>query len=502
MAPGAKRDVKYDGKAVVTPRRMAPHRVLAALFLLGLTGADSPALIHVTITTTPAQTLQGWGMSLAWEANDIFGSPVQAAKLPDPAEQRRYMDLVFGDPASGPGLGLNIARYNIGGGDNPDRAHCKRSPKDDMLPDAQMEGFLDGPNERYDWSRDASQRHMLREAKLRGANLLEAFSNSPPWWMTVSGCVAGAEQASQDNLRADAVPAFAAYLSTVVDHFRREEGITFTSVSPFNEPDGSWWVVGNRQEGGYASLPLQQAVITALSRDLAGTGVQVSGTDTNNLDAMTGYLARMDAASLEALDRVNVHQYSNTSDPKLLRQRVTALGKPLWASEIGCCFSNDQSEMWGALYMAAAIQTALRDLGAEAWCFWQTDWGVIDVKSGHPVPLKQFYAIAQFTRFIRPGFTMLALQGDNTVAGLSPDRRRLVLATINRSGADEIADFDLTAFHRSGAAVAVYRTTADPAVNLAPAQVRIAADGHLVDHQPPSSVTTYVIDGEPAARPR
>src|ERR1700753_1300557 len=78
---------------------------LAALMLLGVAGADGPALTQVTVTATPAQTLQGWGMSLAWEGNDIFGSPVMAAKLPDPVQQNRYMDLVFGDPASGPGLG-------------------------------------------------------------------------------------------------------------------------------------------------------------------------------------------------------------------------------------------------------------------------------------------------------------------------------------------------------------------------------------------------------------
>ncbi|MEJ1976392.1 MAG: hypothetical protein WDN49_10115 [Acetobacteraceae bacterium] len=50
-------------------------------------------------------------------------------------------------------------------------------------------------------------------------------------------------------MRADAVPAFAAYLATVAAAFpARDEGIAFASVSPLNEPDGTWW--GARQRPG------------------------------------------------------------------------------------------------------------------------------------------------------------------------------------------------------------------------------------------------------------
>ena len=471
-------------------------RLLAALGLgLVLAGAGDPARTTATVSTAAQQTLRGWGMSLAWEANVIYGGPFDAAWVPDPAEQRRYMDLLFGDPARGPGLGLNVARYNIGGGDNLEPGRCPAPPA--VQPGARMEGFLAGPGAEYDWSRDRSQRRMLHEAKARGANVFEAFSNSAPWWMTASGCASGAERAGEDNLRADAVPAFAAYLARVVGHFRREEGIAFGSVSPLNEPDGAWWVAGGRQEGSFASLPTQEAVITALARALAGTGAAVSGTEANSMDAMTGYLAQMGAASLDALDQVNVHQYNGT-DPEALRRRVAALGKPLWASEVGCCLSAGQSEMGGALYMANAIRTALRVLGAEVWCFWQPDWGVIDARNGHPRPLRQFYAIAQYTRFVRPGFTVLSSQGD-TLAALSPDRRRLVLVATNGSGEAAVHDIDLTAFRRPGAAVAIYRTAEDPAVSLSYAPGRVNRAGHLIDRQPPNSVSTYVIDGPPVA---
>ena len=476
-----------------------PMRLPAALgLLLALTGAGDQAHTFATITAAAEQTLRGWGMSLAWEANVIYGSPLDAAQIQDPVEQGRYMDLLFGDPARGPGLGLNVARYNIGGGDNPDRSRCTASPPHEAQPGAQMEGFLASPDAGYDWSRDAGQRRMLHEAQARGATVFEAFSNSAPWWMTVSGCASGAARSGEDNLRTDAVPAFAAYLATVAEHFRREEGIAFASVSPVNEPDGAWWVLGNRQEGSFASLRMQEAVIAALAQGAAGSGFVVSGTEANSLDAMAGYLAEMDAASLAALGQVNVHQY-NGSDPGALRRRVAALGKPLWASEVGCCISGDQTEIGGALYMAASIQSALRELGAEVWCFWQPDWGLIDAKGGHPRLLKQFYAVAQYTRFIRPGFTVLSSQGGNTLGALSPDGRRLVLVAVNARDEGATEDFDLTQLHRTGAAVAVYRTTADPSASLVEETGRVDGAGHLVDRQPPFSITTYVLEGEPIA---
>jgi hypothetical protein len=85
------------------------------------------------INPRPAQTFRGWGMSLAWEANDLYGGDRQPAQIKDSKIQSDYMDLLYGDPATRLTLGFNIARYNIGGGDDPSHKH--------MRPDCQMEGF-------------------------------------------------------------------------------------------------------------------------------------------------------------------------------------------------------------------------------------------------------------------------------------------------------------------------------------------------------------------------
>ena len=44
----------------------------------------------------------------------------------------------------------------------------------------------------WNWNADQNQRWVLRQALALGANWVDAYANSPPWWMTVSGSVTGA----------------------------------------------------------------------------------------------------------------------------------------------------------------------------------------------------------------------------------------------------------------------------------------------------------------------
>ena len=57
---------------------------------------------------------EGWGSSLCWWANRVGYSDVLAQKA---------AELFYGKD----GLGLNIMRYNIGGGDDPTHTHITRT---------------------------------------------------------------------------------------------------------------------------------------------------------------------------------------------------------------------------------------------------------------------------------------------------------------------------------------------------------------------------------------
>jgi O-glycosyl hydrolase len=487
----------------------ALRRLPAALLLLMATALDSAsgqgsadpnvaeASINVgRINAIPAQTFRGWGMSLAWEASDLYGGARQPAQIKDPRLQGEYMDLLYGDPVARLTLGFNIARYNIGGGDDPGHTH--------MRPDGQMEGYQSGPGAAFDWTRDAPQRRMLQEAKRRGADIFEAASYSPPYWMTVSGCSSGSKERQQDNLRPEMQESFVNYLATVVKHFRDTEGIRFESLELFNEPDGSWGA-GGKQEGYSAPIATQNAVLPMLAARLKRDGVEtfVAGVDVNNMSAAVSDVNQLSPAALAVMGRLNIHDYHHDVGDlaKLKEYRTIAekLHKPIWMSELGCCFADqkEKDEMCGALFMADSIRMDLRDLDVEAWVLWQPDWEVIrfDPKGGTPQLKKQYYALAHYSRFIRPGFQIISAGGAyNTLAAYSPAERRLVLVTTNRDAPGE-DNLDLTAFAGLPAAVKAYRTTSDAPTNLQEETIALSRGTHIIDLLPARSITTYVIDG-------
>jgi O-glycosyl hydrolase len=476
-------------------RQSTCHRIKASLLALLL---FTPSLVLADsgrIVPRPAQTFRGWGMSLAWEANDLYGGGRQPAQIKAPDIQSHYMDLLYDDPATRLTLGFTIARYNIAGGDDPTHKH--------MRADAQMEGFQSGPDAAFDWTRDASQRRMLQEAKKRGATIFEAASYSPPYWMTFSGCSSGATVGHQDNLRPEMYGRFVNYLATVVRHFRDVEGIRFESLEPFNEPDGGW-AIGGRQEGNGASYASQNALIPMLASRLKQDGLNtfVSAVDMNNLDAAVGGLGQLNTAALSALGRLNTHDYHTNPNPGRLKEYkslASKLHKPIWMSELGCCFprQGDGTEMWGALFMADSVRMDLRDMGAEAWVLWQPDWNVIafDTNGGAPLLKKQYYALAQYTRFIRPGFQIISAGGAySTLAAYSPSLKRLALVSTNWDAVTP-NDLDLSAFTGVPSSIAVYRTTVDKDVNLQEGSIKLSSKGHIIDELPVRSVTTYVIDG-------
>ena len=93
-------------------------------------------------------------------------------------------------------LSLSLPSYNIGGSgwDCPG--------KSDMRPGGAVPSFLGPDGKSYDWSLDAGQRWTLLAARDRGASVFEAFSNSPPCFMTNSGYASGNWDANNDNLPA------------------------------------------------------------------------------------------------------------------------------------------------------------------------------------------------------------------------------------------------------------------------------------------------------------
>ena len=190
-------------------------------------GAETIPVSMANASVNHGGVFEGWGTSLCWWANRLGYSD-------DLAQQAA--DLFYGDE----GLRLNIMRYNIGGGDDPSHHHITRT-------DSAVPGWLKWDEARqdyvYDYAADHNQLNvMLRAVEAAGDHaLVEVFSNSPPYFMTVSGCSSGGKNPRSNNLREDCYAEFAEYLVHVTDYIQRELGVTVTSLSPMNEPNTDYW---------------------------------------------------------------------------------------------------------------------------------------------------------------------------------------------------------------------------------------------------------------------
>jgi O-glycosyl hydrolase len=424
---------------------------------------------------------EGFGTSLCWWANHVGGWSLDA--------RNAVVDAVV-DPVDG--LGYNVFRYNIGGGENPSHRH--------MEPFKAIPGFQPSAGT-WNWDADANQVAVLQRIVERGRGvILEAFSNSPPHWMTKSGCASGSSDGS-NNLKDDAYDAFADYLTEVVKHFRDALKITFRTLEPLNEPNANWWTANGRQEGCHFSPSNQQQIIRAVSESLKAKGLTetvVSASDENSMDDALANLRGFDAMTLAAMGQINVHSYAGSRRAEL-RKLATSQAKRLWQSESGPLGQTLNDETDAALFMAGRIITDLKELQPEAWIDWQVgdpsrNWAsvALDDSKQSFTPLKRFYMHAGFSRFIRPGASFVEVDNADMVGARSADGKTFALVVRNGDRMKSRSfTFDLTALPTLGAAAEVHRTSRTE--NLASLPAIPIRDWSFVAMVPPYSITTFVI---------
>lgn len=472
--------------------------------------------IDTTITLSPLNAskseFDGWGTSLCWWANRLGYSDELA---------QQSADLFYGDD----GLRMNIMRYNIGGGDNPSHTHITRT--DSMVP-----GWLvkDGDEYVYDYDADHNQLNVMeRCVKAAGDDaVVEVFSNSPPYFMTVSGCSSGGTDSNVDNLRDDAYEDFAEYLAHVTDYIQNKLGIKVTSVSPMNEPNTNFWGAYNyKQEGCHFDAGESQSRIIELTAkalknyDLDNVIVAASDETSTELQIQE-YNSYSDAAK-KVIGRINTHTYNPTRAGEL-GQLARDEGFKLWMSEVDGNGSSGENagEMGAALWFGQKIISDINALTPSAWIMWQAidkhiceegylgrqDSGMIDVTTGfwglavadHDnvdiILTQKYYGMGQFTRFIRPGCTLITC-GSDSLAAYDPESNTLSIVALNATAGDKTANFNLSQFKSIGAVVKAVRTSgsSDGGEQWAQLDDIYAYDTGFVAELKANSITTFVING-------
>ena len=458
-----------------------------AAVALCLAGFASESQAQTKVVVDPGkryQVFEGWGTSLCWWA-------VKAGAWSE--SNRSKLLGAIADPDTG--LGYTIFRYNIGGGDQPGHNHLDKGDGGANVP-----GYKPTEKGDFDWTADPYQRTIAIELSKRVKSpIFEAFSNSPPWWMTKSGCVSGSSDGS-DNLKEDYFDDFADYLSEVALHFKKEWGITFRTVEPFNEPSAGWWKANGGQEGcGFKNN--QTKMIVELGKALQKKGLfpetSVSAADETNIGDALNQFNKYSSEALSYMFQVNTHSYSGGDNRAKLFNAAFAKDKKVWQSETGPLHKSGDENI--ALWMAGVILADLRDMKASAWVDWQIgdpaeNWRSLALNHSKQTfsPNARYYMHAAFSRYIRPGSRIIDSDNGNTLAALTPEGA-LVLIVRNSGSSDAKYSFDLTAFDKIGTSAKVYRFELPGSLK---ALSDIALSGKSLSMTAPGqTITTMVISG-------
>ena len=495
-----------------THRRALPYRaaIASAALVLPLAavgaavGAPGPAsaATATAVVTAPAQTIAGFGASGAWWVNDLTHFSASA--------QSQVASLLF----TSSGINLSQYRYNIGGGG----AGVTAGPR-------APQSFLTSSGT-YNWSNDPGGQYFLKAAAADGVPDIIGFVNSAPIQYTTNGENCGGQIVAADDA------AYGTYLATIVSHFAAA-GVTFSQLSPMNEPDDSFSSCG--QEGMAVPASARAGVIDGVGAALNSAGLSTkviadeSSQTTQLLSEAPTWLADANAPSYVAA--IAHHTYDNPSNSTL--ERVGALGdvngKPVWASEICCQISGGggygaqyDPTMAGALVLANYVYTDLSYADDAAFQWWtalsselgcdpatssscatsvnSSGWndGLIYYDPSYASDgnqnlylTKRFYALGQFSKYVRPGAVRYGVSGSpsgvQTMAFWAGGKWTVVATNTSTSATTLSLNLDSGTLTASGA----YQT--DASENMASVSAPAISGSTISASLPGQSVTTYVL---------
>lgn len=234
---------------------------------------------NVKIRVNPLSVQQEWdgfGTSTCWWSQNVSGE-----------ETRK--DLAK-ELYSSQGLGLNIYRYNVGGGVNPEHDRVDNEWRN-------TESFYyfneESGKYEYDFSRDANAQAFLFESLNQENSTVDTvilFANSPHYSMTISGEASGNYEKGKTNLSAERYQDFVDYFLTITEYFIKK-GVPVKYISPINEPQWDWsgdWV---GQEGCHYDKEQVLELLALFSKgiDERGLDVKISAPESGELNEDTYY---------------------------------------------------------------------------------------------------------------------------------------------------------------------------------------------------------------------
>lgn len=381
------------------------------------TGEDCSFIANKSLTIEIDESAQyrefnGFGASACWWAQNAGDSV--------------YADVVAKALYSKDGLGLNIYRYNVGGGeaDNPDKRVWGSRATESFYSFNEATGEYE-----YDFTRDAAAQAMLDKCLAYGCiDTVVLFANSPHYSMTASGSAAGSYSDNTSNLPAENYEAYADYFLTITEYFL-EKGVPVKYISPVNEPQWSWgggWV---GQEGCHYEPEEVIELFRVFARKLKASGLDVKlmGPESGEIGEITEWYFDAlynDEEIREVLGSLAYHSYWSDGNRwgkenfgAVIKDKYTDINVDMteWC-ELPC--SHDINDFGNAVLMAKVMAEDFGLTHPNSWSSWVgvNNYGIDEegrmISDGLLVAdddftelytAARYYAVAHFSKYITPG---------------------------------------------------------------------------------------------------
>jgi O-glycosyl hydrolase len=455
---------------------------ILALPLAGFTPAGAESASHgskVEVDNrTVHQKIDGFGISQAFRRMELI-------EQLSPQQQREILDLWLSKEK---GAGISILRLGIGSSPTGSPYDLMESiqPVDPGGPNATPNYVWDG--------KDGGQVWLAKEAKKYGVKRFYADAWSAPGYMKDNGSDSnGGSLCGLTGVTCASGDWRAAYAKYLVQYtkFYKQEGIKITDIGFTNEPD--WTAV-------YASMRFTPAQATEMVK-VMGPYARQAGLNLVCCDSFGWNEAKAYTASIEAdpqarryVDVHAGHTYASPVDAPLPTNR------PVWMSEWNPNGDTwnvnwDDGSGWDGFTIASAIHDAMALGNASAYVYWfGASRGAtralmqVDVPNQAYSVSKRFWALAAYSRFIRPDAVRIGVTASDPALRVSAFR--------NKDGSEvvEILNTATTAVNttlktKSGKAT-LYLT--DGGNSLAPT-VLPGRHGHRPVTLQPRSLTTIVV---------
>ncbi|WP_373569262.1 glycoside hydrolase family 30 beta sandwich domain-containing protein [Streptomyces sp. FXY-T5] len=452
----------------------------------GTAAIEPPAPAAATVTvngSTEYQKIDGFGFSEFFGRSAIMrGSQGLSAQ-----KQQEVLDLLL---SRSTGAGLSILRLGIASGSG------SIQPVNPGGPNA---------TPRYVWNgNDDGQVWLAQQAKAYGVNRFYADAWSAPGYMKTNGSdtnggtlcgLSGASCAGGDWRRA-----YANYLVQFAK-FYAQEGIAITDLGFTNEPN---WTTD------YSSMRLTPAQAVEFSRLLGpladANGLKMACCDVVGWDGQKTYTHAIEADST-ARGLVDLHtghsygSYPSTPLPTL---------KPTWMSEWspdGTTWNEawDDGSGYDGYRVAHEIHTALTGGNVNAYVYWYgastgATRGFIQLDGDAYRVSKRLWAMASYSRFIRPGATRIAASTSDRNLRMSSFRNTdgtVVMVALNAATSANEVTFSLRNTGIGGGTATPYLTNGGNSMTAQPALA--VTDGSLTATVPARSAVSYVVRGSDSA---